>query len=270
VWQPQNFINPLPPEGHEILDYIYKHYSIRVRNLDDWLEALEKELDYMLATYQVRILKSAIAYSRSLRFEKVDYTVARGLFAKSLGKWSIDGQQGQTPEFPRELQDFMMHYVLSLANKRNLTFQFHTGLQEGNGNVLTNSDPALMINLFMEYPDVNFDLFHISYPYQGVASALCKNFANVTLDMCWAHIISPHASIQALHDFLDAVPYNKISAFGGDYLFVDGVYGHLQLARENVSRVLAEKVELGIFSQDKAVEIGKALLYDNPKRIFKL
>jgi hypothetical protein len=82
---------------------------------------------------------------------------------------------------------------------------------------------------------VNFDLFHISYPFQGTASALCKNFPNVFIDMCWAHIISPSASMQALDDFLDAVPYNKISAFGGDYLLVDGVYGHLYMARQNVA-----------------------------------
>jgi hypothetical protein len=95
-------------------------------------------------------------------------------------------------------------------------------------------------------------------------------FPNVTVDMCWAHIISPSASICALHDFLDAIPYNKISAFGGDYLFVDGVYGHLEIARRNVARVLAEKAENGIFGEDKALEIARALFYDNPKRIFKL
>lgn len=76
--------------------------------------------------------------------------------------------------------------------------------------------------------------------------------------------------MQALDDFLDAVPYNKISAFGGDYLLVDGVYGHLYMARQNVSRVLAKKVEYGVFPLDKALDIAKALFYDNPMRIFQL
>lgn len=88
--------------------------------------------------------------------------------------------------------------------------------------------------------------------------------------MCWAHIISPVASRRALDEFLDAVPYNKISAFGGDYGFLDGIYGHLQLARENVSRVLAQKVSEGVFTFDKAVEIARALFYDNPRRLFRL
>ena len=61
----------------------------------------------------------------------------------------------------KPLQDYMMHYILRLANKRGLTFQFHTGLQEGNGNIIYNSDPSLLSNLFLEYPDVDFDIFHI-------------------------------------------------------------------------------------------------------------
>ena len=48
--------------------------------------------------------------------------------------------------------------------------------------------------------------------------------------MCWAHMISPTASINALIEYLDSVPTNKNSAFGGDYRFVDGVYGHQYLA----------------------------------------
>ncbi len=61
-----------------------------------------------------------------------------------------------------------------------------------------------------------------------------------------------------------------VNAIGGDYLFPDGVYGHLLLARQNVSRALAAKVEQGVFPMEKAVEIARALFYDNPLRIFQL
>ena len=161
-----------------------------------------------------------------------------------------------------------MHFILGRA-RRKPDVPFHTGLQEGNGNII-NSDPALLTNLFIKYPNVDFDVFHIGYPFQHVVSALCKNFPNVFIDMCWAHMISPAAARDALSDYLDAVPYNKISAFGGDYCFVDGVYGHLRLARENVSKVLSEKVGEGIFCEDKAAEIARALFHENPLRIFKL
>lgn len=271
VWQPQNFINPVWRMGREWIPYIEDLHAIKVRTLDDWLEALERELAYILATYQVNVLKIGSAYFRSLRFEKVDYSLAKESFASAFSKWEETGRgRGEEIRLPGEVQDYVMHHILGIANKKRLTLQFHTGLQHGNGNTLTNSDPSLLINLFLRYRNVRFDLFHISYPYQNVACALSKNFPNVYIDMCWAHLISPSASVQALEQFLDTLPYNKISAFGGDYLFLDGVYGHLQLARENVSQVLASKVEQGLFSLDKAIEVARALFYDNPRRILQL
>lgn len=262
VWRPENYIMP---DSAEFINWLEREYSIDVRTLDDWLEAFDRELEDALAN-GIAALKCGLAYSRSLYFKKVDYKTACSVFNKSLEDWRRNG----TLTFPVEVQDFMMHYILRKADEKNLTFQFHTGLQEGNGNILSNSNPILLNNLFLEYPNVNFDIFHIGYPFQGIASALCKNFPNVFIDMCWAHIISPSASMQALDDFLDAVPYNKISAFGGDYLLVDGVCGHLHMARENVSRVLATKVEQGVFSLEKAIDIAKALFCDNPMRIFQL
>ena len=271
VWQPMNFIQPSEPFGKDIFEHIREKHSITVACLDDWLEALDREIELILRLYGTRTLKSSIAYWRPLRFEKTGYTRAKTLFEEALHAWERKrAGEGDLLRFPRELQDYMMHHVMKAAARHHLTVQFHTGLFEGFCDTLSNGNPELLTNLFVDYPDVDFDLFHISYPYQSVACALTKMYPNVTVDMCWAHIISPWASRSALHDFLDAVPYNKISAFGGDYLFVDGVYGHLELARRNVARVLAEKIEDGVFGEGKALEIARALFYDNPKRIFKL
>jgi predicted TIM-barrel fold metal-dependent hydrolase len=123
-------------------------------------------------------------------------------------------------------------------------------------------------NLFSKYPDVKFDIFHTGYPYQNITAALAKMYPNVFIDMCWSHIISPFAARKALSDFLDAVPYNKIMGFGGDYAIVDAIYGHLKIARENIARVLSQKVEEdGGMSIDRAAEIAHRLLYDNPKEV---
>lgn len=269
VWRPEKYIMPEIYKGN-VIEWIEQVYGISVRTLDDWIEAFDKEFRDALGSGVVA-LKCGLAYQRSLQFNKVDYAVARNTFAGDLDKWNRNGYQtGDSLNFSKEVQDYMMHHILHASNKEHMTFQFHTGLQEGNGNDIRNSDPSLLTELFFLYPDVDFDLFHISYPFQGIAAVLCKNFPNVFIDMCWAHIISPYASRQSLNDFLDTVPYNKISAFGGDYLFVDGVYGHLYLARQNISSVLAQKVEEGVFSAEKAIDIAQALLYKNPIRIFKL
>ncbi len=268
VWQPRYAV----PESRasEMILGVEKEQSVTIKSLKDWMEAFDRDLQSMLGQ-GIIALKSTTAYSRSLLFRNVPFDAARAAFAESLHGWKARGRKASDDfSLPVEVQDFMMHHMLRSANGKHLVFQFHTGLQEGNGNTISNSDPSLMSNLFLAYPDVDFDLFHISYPYQGVAAALAKNFRNVFVDMCWAHIISPSASRAALSDFLDALPFTKISAFGGDYMFVDGVCGHLAIARENVARTLAEKVSDGVFSNARAVEIGRALFHDNPLRIFRL
>lgn len=75
---------------------------------------------------------------------------------------------------------------------------------------------------------------------------------------------------QVNQEILDAIPFNKIIAFGGDYRFIDGVAGSSILAWDNVSRALSAKVAAGVFDVGQAVRIAQALFYDNPLRIFKL
>ncbi len=266
AYAPAELIMPYGIEGcADPCAYLQQKHGRAIQTLEDWKWAMERELDAVLAAYHSRVLKCALAYDRTLAFAQVAQGEAEALFAR----WLETPARGRG-QFPAALQDYLMHHLLTLANARALTLQLHTGLLEGNGNTLSNSDPMLLNPLFGKYPRVTFDLFHISYPFEKTACALAKMFPNVTLDLCWAHIISPSACRAALHDFLDAVPYTKISAFGGDYLFADGVAGHLELSRQSVSRVLAEKVADGVFSKERALEIAKALYYDNPKRIFQI
>jgi hypothetical protein len=266
VYPIDNFV--FPQTGEDI-KRIEKQYGRSICNFEGWLEACEMLLDNALKHGAVA-LKSALAYQRSLRYERVTRSEAEGEFNEILRFKHMGTYLPQVFSTSKRFQDYMMHFILGLAGRRNLTIQFHTGIQEGNGNLIYNSDPSLLSNLFLEYPDVNFDLFHMGYPYQNIVSVLAKNFPNVFIDMCWAHIVSPEASINALVEWLDSVPVNKISAFGGDYLFVDGVYGHQHIARVNVSKSLTRKVGEGLIDLDRAKEISEMLFYKNPLNIFKL
>jgi len=245
-----------------------KEVGLRIHSLRDWKEACERKLDKVLQKGAVG-LKCGVAYSRSLRFERSREGEAAEEFEilfedEHLPAWRPPAHPG------KRFQDHMMHHILTLAEERELPLQVHTGIQEGNGNVIYDSNPQLLTNLLLEYEGVDFDLFHIGYPYQEELGVLVKNFPNAYVDMCWAHIISPEGSLNALSEWLEVVPLNKICAFGGDYCLIDGLYGHQLIARRNVAKALAGKVEKGIFDLARAKEISKWLLVDNPVRLFGL
>ncbi|OPZ18545.1 MAG: hypothetical protein BWZ10_01029 [candidate division BRC1 bacterium ADurb.BinA364] len=97
-------------------------------------------------------------------------------------------------------------------------------------------------------------------------NVLGKYFENVTLNMCWMHIMGPEMSRRALREWLDAVPVTKLFAFGGDYQVVEKVYGHLTLARWNVAVVLAESIRAGRMTREQALRVARLWFHDNPKR----
>ncbi len=216
-------------------------------------------------------VKSALAYSRELLFDEVaESDAARDFDALMRGERSApQGFHAFLSRPHRKLGDYMFHHVMRLAEAHGLPVQIHTGLTAGNGNFLANSNPSHLTNLFFLYRKVRFDIFHIGYPYQGELSVSAKLFPNVYADFCWAHIVAPAAARRTLSDFLDTIPFNKIFAFGGDYRFPELTYAHARMARANVARVLAERVEEGLLSEDEAIEIGTALLRDNAARFFK-
>jgi hypothetical protein len=240
-----------------------------IHDLADLEEACRRALEKALEAGAIG-LKSGLAYRRPLEYRKVTRAAAERELLRLFSPKNTAPKWGARRGATDKLQDYMMHQVCRLADERGLAFQIHTGIQEGNGNYIRHSDPTLLANLFLEYPNARFDVFHIGYPYHQQLSVLAKNFRNVFIDFCWAHAISPTASVRALVEYLDAVPANKISGFGGDYNFLDGIYGHQVLARENIARALAIKVDEGWCDLARAQALAKALLFENPARIFGL
>jgi len=234
-----------------------------VRCLDDYLDLI----DWYFETYGrvAGAFKVGRAYNRTLAWEDVP----RSAVEKTFNRLLVPNDRPDQRRI-RALEDFLMHVLCRKCGEYGLRMKFHTGLQEGNGNLITNSRAALLANLFLKYPRTGFDIYHISYPYQEELATLAKNFANVTVDFCWMWIINPAAGRRALSDMLDTVPANKLHGFGGDYLFVEGAYGHAVIARREIARVLAEKVEEGRFDEAYAARVGRMLLRENAMASFDL
>ena len=222
---------------------------------------------------EMSAVKTLLAYQRDIYFAQVERSAAEADFARMI-------QVEKAPPFNfrqrsvrpfRNLEDYLFHRVMRLANEHRVPVQIHTGLNsiaQGEYNDINNTNPAHLVNVFFLYQNTKFDLFHIGYPYVAEMAALVKCFTHVYVDFCWAHIISPATSIRALSEYLDTVPSNKILGFGGDFLYPELTYAHARIARRNVARVLAAKVRQEFCSEEEAVELARRILFDNVASLF--
>jgi hypothetical protein len=225
---------------------------------------------------KVVALKNNLAYDRSLDFRRTTLADADRAFNRLVSDKYARHTQGWIEPHHRshdellDLQNFLVHESVRFAEEHGLAYQIHTGLHAGYTNRLTDSRPSLLADLVSEYHKVTFVLFHGGFPWCREWGVLGKTFPNVYLDLCWLHIISPATAVQMLDEWLDYVPSNKIFGFGGDLKLVESIYGHLEIARDNLARVLARKVGRGDYDTATALDVARRLLFDNPNNALGL
>jgi hypothetical protein len=170
----------------------------------------------------------------------------------------------------RVLEDYLVFAAVRAATEAGLPIQFHVGPRAGVYGSLEGATLAPMATLIRAHRDARFDISHAGFPYLREAAVLAKTCANVFLNMSWIHIYSPEACRAALREWLRMVPRSKILAFGDDLYWVDTIYGHLIMARQNVAASLAGLIEEGLLGESAAVDVGRDLFLDTPAALYGL
>ena len=237
-----------------------------VYTLEDYVKSMRHEFEKQVSKGMAAV-KIVVAYYRPLSFENVSTEAARKVF-RSL----INSDEGYSISFiaAKPLQDYMLYRLLDMAKEYKVPVTFHTGLQAGYSNLSNISSPLVMTNLFLEYPDIKFVLFHGSYPFGGELAAVAKNYPNVYLDMNWLYSIAPSYVGRYLAEWLELVPASKLIAFGGDMMAAENVYGETLIARRIISDVLIAKVRDGYLSESEAKTVAKMILHDNAAKLYNL
>ena len=169
---------------------------------------------------------------------------------------------GSPPALFSYVQEELLHAAVPLG----LPVAVHMGFWGVNTH-----DPGLFVPVIERNPKVHFDLFHAGIPHVRVLGIMAVNYANTSVNLCWAHSINATMTASALDEYIDELGTDKIIAFGGDVRWmVHKVYGHLELARQNIATVLARRVDDGRMDFAEAEELAKKWFWDNPARIYKL
>lgn len=226
-----------------------------IRSLDDHLDALRRYVVRVKAEGAVGLKMRSNPYGEPNRAE------ALSAF-KSLRKGSVSHLPAVNP-----LRDYVTDQTIAWATEQDMVICVHTGYW-GDFRTL---DPLHMIPLLQRHPRSRFDIYHLGYPWVRPALMLGKGFPNVWLNLCWTHVISQHFASEGLDEAINLIPTNKLLAFGGDYaLPVEKVYGHLVMAREDIARVLARRIERGQMTQTQALDLARNWFVENPKELYRL
>lgn len=243
--------------------------GISICDFDTYLQAMDCIIAKAVLN-GAKAFKLGLAYYRTLSFERTDLREAQAAFKGIFTTRHYPRWKEKPIMLEKTAQDYLLHHLLSRANEQQYVYQIHTGLQAGNANYLDNSNPLLLSNLCIEYPQVTFCLLHLGFPFQKEACVMAKTFKNVFLDMAWNHLISPSESIRFLETSLDLVPTNKLFAFGGDESKPDLVFGHLVMAKHHAALAFSSLVEKEVLSLARAKAICLQIFHSNPKRVYKL
>ncbi len=236
--------------------------EVEIKSLDDCISSLER--------YVLKVRKEGAVGLKmvSLPYSEPDREEAESSFQKISSGMTISPKGWPFFNRPSPLRSYLTDHAIRLAGENRMVVAVHTGYWGD----FRDLHPLHIIPLLIKHPEVRFDVYHLGYPWVRDALMLCKGFENVWLNFCWTHVISQKFAMDGLDEAIDLVPVNKILGFGGDYHYtaVEKVYGHLSMAKEDISRVLARRMEEGRLNESDAEYMVKSWFWNNPVELYNL
>ena len=150
----------------------------------------------------------------------------------------------------------------------SLAFQFTVcadPLPFETGSRISQKTLAQLADMFARHPRIRFTVLESSAHANQTFCTFCRELQNVALCGAWWHNFFPAIIPKIISERLDMVALNKQIGFFSDAYCIEWSYAKAVIIKKALSRVLAEKVELGQYDVDLAVHVAKTILYDASK-----
>ncbi len=242
------------------LGNLLKNWDISYETFDEYLKIIELAFTKLKDAGGVAI-KFRFSYFRDMVVQEIDKSEAKKIFNTR--------EESLTKEDVRKIEDYLIKEIIKISTKNDIPIQVHTGLFGNCANDPRKGHPYQLINLFTEFPDTKFILFHGSYPFTGELATVVKAFPNVYLDICWTSWILNNNLPKYLSEWLALIPSNKIM-LGGDSECIERAYCSIKLSKHYLAEALADYIERDIYSKKMAINVAKRILRDNAKTIYKV
>ena len=124
-----------------------------------------------------------------------------------------------------------------------------------------------LAQLFNRHRDLQFNLF-ISCEHQNQAfCTLVRELPNVSLSGYWWHNFFPGSIRKVMETRLDMMPLNRFVGFFSDAYCLDWAYAKSLIVRRQMAEVLNDKIELGQYTKQMALDIASELVYNTPQSL---
>jgi len=154
-----------------------------------------------------------------------------------------------------------------------IVFQFSFGaepLPYETGSRLTQQTIAHVAAMIERHPKLRFQCFLSSRHANQSLCTLARELPNFSLAGYWWHNFFPDVIRQVIAERLDMLPVNKQIGFFSDAYCVEWTYAKSILVRKQLASVLAQRMEQGQYSQDEALAIARAVLFESPQSLLGL
>ena len=151
-----------------------------------------------------------------------------------------------------------------------IVFQFSFGaepLPYETGSRLRQETIRQLGEIVGRHPKLKFQCFLSSRHANQSLCTLARELPNLSLAGYWWHNFFPDVIRQIIGERLDMLPTNKQAGFFSDAYCIEWTYAKARLVRRQLARALAERIEQGQYSQNEALKIAEAILYESPRQL---
>lgn len=238
-----------------IIDLYAKKFHMPQETLADYEALLER-----ICIWSVEEIGACAFKNTEMYFRRLDYKV------RSFEKAAPCYKPERTAQEETILSDYIACIVFRMAGKLGVPVQIHTGNIWGDF-APNDTSPEHLASIITAFPDTKFDLLHGGDPFFGTMALMGAGFANVYINMSSIPCHSTENFEHWLGIYLDRIPTAKLT-LGWDLFTPEILCGASMHIRDSIARVLAKKVDAGLYSEELAIEFAKDIMYRSAEKLF--
>lgn len=241
-----------------------------IRSVDDVHEAMAWYVDQIPL---LPVLCTATHFSTDINYRLVNDDEMQ----RALARRNTAGQEERDIYASYINEVFLQAFAAKCGPQPNgrpaLVFQFSTAAEPlpfETASRLSQTTIRQLAEMISRHPAVHFQCHLASAHANQSLCTMVRELPNFSLAACWWHSFFPSIMRRVLAERLDMIPLNKQISFFSDAYCVEWTYAKSVITKRILVEVLADKVELGQYDLDLAVDVARETIYESPQTLLNM